>query len=81
VVSLSMSANPGMTIAADGDTDVQRIQGTWAVASAEVGGKPDKHRWPQIQMIVEKDKITLKTKSGKEDQVLQFKLNSSSVQA
>src|SRR5687768_6597691 len=77
VASLSMSANPGMTVAADGDTDVQRLQGAWAVASAEIGGKPDNERWPQVQMIVKKDKITLKTKSGKEDQILQFKLDPS----
>src|SRR5687767_5315514 len=77
VASLAMSANPGMTIAVDGDTDVQRMQGAWAVTSAEVGGKPDNQRLPQIQMIVKKDKITLKIKAGKEDEVLQFKLDPS----
>src|SRR5687767_15135489 len=75
VATLFMSAGPGMTIGADEDTDLQRMQGTWAVASAEVGGKPDNKRWPQVQMIVEKDKITLKIKSAKEDQILQFKLD------
>jgi uncharacterized protein (TIGR03067 family) len=77
VASISMFSNPDMTNAADEDTDAQRIRGTWAVTSAEVGGKPDKERWPQLQMIVEKDKITLKSKTGKDDQTLQFKLDPS----
>src|SRR5262245_30932093 len=76
VASVSMPSYPGTTNAADEDADAQRLQGTWAVVSAEVGGKPDQKRWPQLQMIVEKDKITLKSKTGKDDQTLRFKLDS-----